>query len=92
MKRNRGLETPAACAEAVAWCLDVPFDEAIRRERELFTRLRGRQSVKSAASRVLSRNAAATRSPVSRPEGARKINSVAIIGAGTMGQWKRWST
>ena len=41
MKRNRGLEAPAACVEAVAWCLDVPFDEAIRREWELFTRLRG---------------------------------------------------
>src|SRR4051794_12339383 len=39
MKRNRGLQAPAACVEAVAWCLDVPFDEAIKRERDLFTRL-----------------------------------------------------
>ncbi len=33
-KRNRGLEAPLACAEAVSWIFDVPFDEALKQERE----------------------------------------------------------
>jgi 3-hydroxyacyl-CoA dehydrogenase len=85
MKRNRGLEAPAACVEAVAWCLDVPFDEAIRREWELFTRLRG-----GAQSRALRHVFFAERSSnkiagVEAGTRPRKIESVALIGAGTMG-------
>src|ERR1700710_518939 len=38
-KKGRGLEAPLACAEAVSWTLDLPFDEALTKERESFMRL-----------------------------------------------------
>lgn len=85
MKRNRGLEAPVACIEAVAWCLDVPFDEAIQREWKLFTRLRAGDQSKALRHVFFaerSSNKIAGVAPDTRP---RKVNSVAIIGAGTMG-------
>ncbi len=33
------MNAPLACAEAVSWTLDTPFDEALKKERELFLKL-----------------------------------------------------
>ncbi|MET0722361.1 MAG: enoyl-CoA hydratase/isomerase family protein, partial [Tardiphaga sp.] len=38
-KKNRGMNAPLACAEAVSWTLDLPFDEALKKEREMFLKL-----------------------------------------------------
>jgi len=85
MKRNRGLEAPAACVEAVAWCLDVPFDEAIRREWELFTRLRGGNQSRALRHVFFAERSSNKIAGVEAGTRPRKIDSVAIIGAGTMG-------
>ncbi|MGQ0682411.1 3-hydroxyacyl-CoA dehydrogenase NAD-binding domain-containing protein [Bradyrhizobium sp.] len=85
MKRNRGLEAPAACVEAVAWCLDVPFDEAIRREWELFTRLRGGSQSRALRHVFFAERSSNKIAGVEAGTRPRKIDSVAIIGAGTMG-------
>ena len=83
-KRNRGLEAPLACAEAVSWTLDVPFDEALKKERESFLKLvAGDQSKAQRYAFFAEREAA----KVAVPEGTkpREVKQVAIIGAGTMG-------
>jgi len=85
MKRNRGLEAPAACVEAVAWCLDVPFDEAIRREWELFTRLMAGDQSKALRHVFFAERSSNKIAGVGADTRPRKINAVAIIGAGTMG-------
>ncbi|MEH2625234.1 3-hydroxyacyl-CoA dehydrogenase [Bradyrhizobium sp. AZCC 1719] len=85
MKRNKGLEAPAACVEAVAWCLDVPFDEAIRREWTLFTRLRSGDQSKALRHVFFAERSSNKIAGVEAGTRPRKIDSVAIIGAGTMG-------
>ena len=84
-KRNRGLEAPLACAEAVSWTLDVPFDEALKKERESFMRLVAGDQSKAQRYAFFSEREAAKVSGV--PEGTkpRPVERVAIIGAGTMG-------
>jgi 3-hydroxyacyl-CoA dehydrogenase len=85
VKRNRGLEAPLACADAVAWCLDVPFDQAIEREWELFLKLKDGEQSKALRHVFFAErnsNKIAGVAPDSRP---RKLDSVAVIGAGTMG-------
>ncbi len=84
-KRNRGLEAPLACAEAVSWTLDVPFDEALKKERESFLRLVSGDQSKAQRYAFFSEREAAKVSGV--PEGTkpRPVERVAIIGAGTMG-------
>jgi 3-hydroxyacyl-CoA dehydrogenase len=84
-KRNRGLEAPLACAEAVSWTLDVPFDEALKKERESFLKLVSGDQSKAQRYAFFSEREAAKVSGV--PEGTkpRPVERVAIIGAGTMG-------
>jgi 3-hydroxyacyl-CoA dehydrogenase len=84
-KRNRGLEAPLACAEAVSWTLDVPFDEALKKERETFLKLVAGDQSKAQRYAFFSEREAAKVSGV--PEGTkpRPVERVAIIGAGTMG-------
>jgi 3-hydroxyacyl-CoA dehydrogenase len=84
-KRNRGLEAPLACAEAVSWTLDLPFDEALKKERESFLKLVAGDQSKAQRYAFFSEREAAKVSGV--PEGTkpRPVERVAVIGAGTMG-------
>jgi 3-hydroxyacyl-CoA dehydrogenase len=84
-KKNRGLEAPVAAADAVGWSLDVPFDEALTRESDAFLRLmNGDQSKAQRYVFFAERDAAKI---VDLPAGTepRRVATVAIIGAGTMG-------
>lgn len=83
--RQRGLLAPLRCIDAVARCLDTPFDEAMRLEREGFLEL-----VKSAQSRArrhvfFAERAAARIDGVSPMVEPRSIEQAGVIGAGTMG-------
>jgi len=84
-KRNRGLEAPLVCADAVSWALDVPFDEALKKEREAFLTLVAGDQSKAQRYAFFAERAAAKVDDV--PEGTkpRNVERVAIIGAGTMG-------
>ncbi|WP_050386802.1 3-hydroxyacyl-CoA dehydrogenase NAD-binding domain-containing protein [Bradyrhizobium pachyrhizi] len=85
VKRDSGMDAPRACVEAIGWSLNVPFDEAIRRERELFLALKdGEQSKALRHVFFAERNSSKVASITShvRP---RAVNTVAVIGAGTMG-------
>jgi 3-hydroxyacyl-CoA dehydrogenase len=84
-KRNRGLDAPLAAAEAVSFSLDTPFDEALKKERDSFLKLMNGDQSKAQRYAFFAEREAAKVSGV--PEGTkpRKVESVAIIGAGTMG-------
>ncbi|WP_454691977.1 3-hydroxyacyl-CoA dehydrogenase NAD-binding domain-containing protein [Achromobacter aloeverae] len=81
---NKHFPAPAACLEAVAGCL-LPFDEGLRKERQLFVQLMN--SPESAALRhVFAAERAAAKVPGVTAETARRdIRRVGVVGAGTMG-------
>jgi 3-hydroxyacyl-CoA dehydrogenase len=84
-RRLRGLDAPAACIEAVRNAARLPFDEGAKAEREMFMALlAGEQS--KAQRHVFFAERAARKVPDMPPEvKPRKVERVAIIGAGTMG-------
>jgi 3-hydroxyacyl-CoA dehydrogenase len=81
----KNFPAPLKCVDAIAAAVSMPFDEGLRYERELFMQL-----VQTPESRAL-RHAffaerAATKIPgIDAGTVARKIERVAVIGAGTMG-------
>ena len=82
---SKNFPAPLKCVEAVALSLTKPFDLGVAGERELFMQLM--QSPESRALRhVFAAERAAAKIP-GLPEGTqpRKIASVGVIGAGTMG-------
>lgn len=82
---SKHFPAPKLCLEAVAGCVDLPFDEGLKRERELFLQLMG--SAESLALRhIFAAERAATKIPgVSSDTKRREIRQVGVIGAGTMG-------
>ena len=76
---------PQRCIEAIAAAISMPFDDGLRLERELFLQLL--QSPESRALRhaFFAERAAARIPNVPETTALRKIESVAVIGAGTMG-------
>jgi 3-hydroxyacyl-CoA dehydrogenase len=84
-RRLRGLDAPAACIEAVRNAATLPFDEGAKVEREMFMALLGGEQSK-AQRHVFFAERAARKVPDMSPEvKPRKVERVAIIGAGTMG-------
>lgn len=84
-KRNRGLEAPLAAAEAVSHSLDMPFDDALKAERDLFVKLMNGDQSKAQRYAFFAEREAAKVAGVPEGTKGRKVEQVAIIGAGTMG-------
>ncbi|WP_398466798.1 3-hydroxyacyl-CoA dehydrogenase NAD-binding domain-containing protein [Tardiphaga sp.] len=84
-KKNRGMNAPLACAEAVSWTLDTPFDEALKKEREMFLKLVADDQSKAQRYAFFSEREAAKVQGVPETTKPRPVERVAIIGAGTMG-------
>lgn len=85
-KRARGAIAPATAAQAVAWSLDLPFDDALARETEAFRTLRtGPQS--KALRHIFAADRAAAKPPGSDtyPVQPWPVNKTGVIGGGTMG-------
>jgi 3-hydroxyacyl-CoA dehydrogenase len=83
--KSRGARAPLRCIEAVRLALEVPFEEALLRERALMRE--ARESVESKAMRhVFFAERAAAKIP-DVPEGSETlaIKKAAVLGAGTMG-------
>jgi 3-hydroxyacyl-CoA dehydrogenase len=81
----KNFPAPLKCIDAVAAAVSKPFEEGLKFERELFTQL-----VQTPESRALRHAFFAERTAAKIPDvpentPARKIASVAVIGAGTMG-------
>ena len=81
----KGFPAPQKCIDAVAAAVALPFDDGLRVERQLFLEL-----VQSTESRALrhaffAERAAARIPDVPETTPTRKIGSIGVVGAGTMG-------
>lgn len=83
--RAQGLDAPKACVEAVGWALDLPFDEAIAREREAFVKLMTGDQSKAQRHVFFAEREAVKIADMPADTKPRPLARVAVIGAGTMG-------
>jgi 3-hydroxyacyl-CoA dehydrogenase len=84
-KRTRGLAAPAAAIECVRWSFELPFDEAERRVREEFQKLREGDQSKAQRHIFFAEREAAKVPDIPAATRPREIKRAAVIGAGTMG-------
>jgi 3-hydroxyacyl-CoA dehydrogenase len=84
-RRSSGLHAPARAIEALRWTLDVPFDEAVTRERNTFVELITDEQSKAQRHIFFAEREAAKVPGVSKDVLPREIRRAAVIGAGTMG-------
>jgi 3-hydroxyacyl-CoA dehydrogenase len=84
-KRTRGLAAPAAAIECVRWSFELPFDEAERRVREEFQKLRDGDQSKAQRHIFFAEREAAKVPDLPAGTKPREIKRAAVIGAGTMG-------
>ncbi|HEY9094366.1 MAG TPA: 3-hydroxyacyl-CoA dehydrogenase NAD-binding domain-containing protein, partial [Hydrogenophaga sp.] len=81
----KGLPAPLACVEAVADSVSQPFDEGLKRERAAFFALMATPESRAARHVFAAERAAAKLPDIPADTPLRKIASVGVIGAGTMG-------
>ncbi len=84
-KRARGLIAPQLCLESVANALTLGFDEALKRERELFMRCRGSEQSKAQRHLFFAEREAAKIPDIAPDTAALDVRAGAVIGCGTMG-------
>jgi 3-hydroxyacyl-CoA dehydrogenase len=84
-KKTRGLEAPYAAADAVGYAIDLPFDEGLKKEREGFMKLVVSDQSKAQRYAFFAEREAAKIAGVPDGTKSRKVDRVAVIGAGTMG-------
>jgi len=84
-RRLRGQDAPTACIQAVQAAVDLPFDDGLKMERDLFMQLV--QGTQSAALRYafFAERQAAKLADIADDTPRLPINKVGVIGAGTMG-------
>lgn len=84
-RKFRGFEAPEACIRAVEAAVNLPFDEGMRKEREIFMPLV--TGTQSKAQRYVFFAEREVRKIPDLPDDTRTlpVESVGIIGAGTMG-------
>ena len=81
----KNFPAPLKCIDAVAAAVTRPFDEGLKFERELFTQLVQTPESRALRHAFFAERAAAKIPDVPENTPPRKIASVAVIGAGTMG-------
>ena len=84
-KRRRGYSAPVRAIECVQAALDLPFDEGLAREREVFMECMATDESKSMRHVFAAERAVRVIPDVPKDTPAAKVASAAIIGAGTMG-------
>jgi 3-hydroxyacyl-CoA dehydrogenase len=84
-RSRRGFEAPQACIDAVEAAVNLPIEEGLKKERELFAKLMmGSQSAAQRYAFFAEREVAKIPDvPADTPQ--IPINKVGIVGAGTMG-------
>jgi len=84
-RSKRGFEAPQACVDAVEAAVNLPIEEGLKKERELFVKLMmGSQSAAQRYAFFAEREVAKIPDvPADTPQ--IPINKVGIVGAGTMG-------
>ncbi|MEE9588540.1 MAG: 3-hydroxyacyl-CoA dehydrogenase NAD-binding domain-containing protein [Hyphomicrobiaceae bacterium] len=83
-KKMRGQVAPAKCIDAVQASLELPFEEGIKRERELFLELMASPQRQGLIHAFFAERTVAKVPEIKAAE-PREVNSLAVIGGGTMG-------
>ncbi len=83
--RARGGKAPVRCVDAVKAAADLPFDEGVARERQLFTEAMDSTESKALRHVFFAERTAAKIPDVPSSTPTLPIRKVAILGAGTMG-------
>ena len=84
-RQTRGFRAPENCIKAVEAAVNLPFEEGIKRERELFVELMNSPESKAQRYFFFAEREAAKIPDVPSDTPAREIKKAAVIGAGTMG-------
>ena len=84
-RKTRNFHAPAKNVDLIEAALDVPFDEALERERDVFERLMAGRQSQAQRYYFFSERQAAKVPDLPRDTALRAVKSVGILGAGTMG-------
>ena len=84
-RQTRGFRAPESIVKAVEAAVSLPFDQGIKRERELFVELLNSPESKAQRYFFFAEREAAKIPDVPADTPAREIKKAAVIGAGTMG-------
>jgi len=84
-KTRRNLEAPRAVIDAIEAAVTLPFDEGCVRERGIFADCAASEQCKALIHVFFAERAASKVPGISKEASVPPINSVAIVGAGTMG-------
>ncbi|MBX6424873.1 MAG: enoyl-CoA hydratase/isomerase family protein [Variibacter sp.] len=84
-RRTRGMHAPAGAVEALRAAFELPIDEGLKREREIFSRLVAGDQSKAQRYIFFAEREAAKVSDIPADTKPREIRKAAVIGAGTMG-------
>ena len=85
VKRGKGLLAPMAAVEMLRNALDLPIEDALRREWEVFLELTASEQAKSQRHIFFAEREAAKIARIPADTKPREIRRAAVIGAGTMG-------
>ncbi|PWR22805.1 3-hydroxyacyl-CoA dehydrogenase NAD-binding domain-containing protein [Zavarzinia aquatilis] len=84
-KRSRGLVSPLACVDAIEGAATLPFDEALAKERSLFLSCLASPQRAGLVHAFFAPREAAKVPGIGPDVKPRKVETVGVIGAGTMG-------
>lgn len=84
-RKQRGFKAPFHCIKAVQAAVELPFEDGMKRERELFAELMVSPESRAQRHVFFAEREVAKVPGLPKDTAKRDINSAAIIGAGTMG-------
>src|SRR5213594_3449025 len=84
-RQTRGFRAPENCIKAVEAAVSLPFEQGLKRERELFTELMNSAESKAQRYFFFAEREAAKIPDVPGDTPTREIKKAAVLGAGTMG-------
>jgi 3-hydroxyacyl-CoA dehydrogenase len=84
-RQTRGFRAPERCIKAVEAAVNLPFDQGMKRERELFLELMASPESKAQRYFFFAEREAAKIPDVPPETPAKEVKKAAVLGAGTMG-------
>jgi len=84
-RQTRGFRAPESCIKAIEAAVSLPFDEGMKRERELFLELLASPESKAQRYFFFAEREAAKIPDVPADTPVRDVKKAAVLGAGTMG-------
>ncbi len=84
-KKYRGLIAPVQCVKAIRGCVELPFEEGLKYERELFMALKTSPQARALRHAFFGEREVAKIPGLPADTPTREIRAAAVIGAGTMG-------